>query len=108
MTLPENYENVTWYGNGPVESYQDRNTFSTVGVYENTVSDFFYPFLKTQDSGNLTGVKWISVNNKDKNNALLVAGKDLLEASTLHFTAQDLSNTRHPYELGAHKKETIL
>ena len=108
MTLPENYENVTWYGNGPVESYQDRNTFSTVGVYENTVSDFFYPFLKTQDSGNLTGVKWISVNNKDKNNALLVAGKNLLEASALHFTAQDLSNARHPYELGAPKKETIL
>lgn len=108
MTLPENYEDVTWYGNGPIESYQDRNTSSIVGVYENTVSNFFYPFLKTQDSGNLTGVKWISLKNSNTNNALLVTSKELLEASALHFTAQDLSNTRHPYELGSPRKETIL
>lgn len=108
MVLPENYENVTWYGDGPVESYQDRNTFATVGLYENTVSDFFYPFLKTQDTGNLTGVKWISVENDNSSNAVLVASKDLLEASALHFTADDLTNATHPYELGSPRKETIL
>lgn len=108
MVLPENYEDVTWYGNGPVESYQDRNTFATVGVYENKVSDFFYPFLKTQDSGNLTGIKWISVESENSENAVLVASKDLLEASALHFTPDDLTNARHPYELGSPREETIL
>ena len=108
MVLPEGYENVTWYGDGPVESYQDRNTFATVGLYNETVTNFFYPFLETQDTGNLTGVKWISLENENNNNGLLVAGKDQLEASALHFTAEDLNDANHPYELGGPRAETIL
>ena len=108
MVLPEGYENVTWYGNGPVESYQDRNTFATVDVYEESVSNFFYPFLQTQDTGNLTGVKWISVENENSNNALLVSGTNELEASALHFTAEELNDANHPYELDGPRAETIL
>lgn len=108
MTLPEGYENVTWYGNGPFESYQDRNTATIVGVNENTVTDFFYPFIKTQDTGNLTGVKWITVQNESKDKALLVAAKTEVEASALHFTPQQLTDADHPYKLGGPRAETFL
>ncbi|MGL5380451.1 glycoside hydrolase family 2 TIM barrel-domain containing protein [Clostridium sp.] len=108
MVLPEGYENVTWYGDGPVESYQDRNTFARVGIYENTASNFFYPFLSTQDTGNLTGVKWISVTNPNSQNGLLVSGTNPIEASALHFTAEELDDATHPYELGSPRKDTIL
>lgn len=108
MTLPEGYENVSWYGDGPVESYQDRNTFATVGIHESTVTDFFYPFISTQDTGNLTGVEWLSIENENKNNGLLVATKDKVEASALHFSADDLTDAKHPYELGGPRGETIL
>ncbi|WP_291650726.1 glycoside hydrolase family 2 TIM barrel-domain containing protein [Clostridium sp.] len=107
MTLPEGYENLTWYGNGPVETYQDRNTGAIVGINKTTVTDMFYPFIKTQDTGNLTGVKWITVQNENKNNALLVTTKNELEASALHFTPQELT-AGHPYELGAPNEETYL
>jgi len=108
MTLPEGYENVNWYGNGPIESYQDRNTFATVGIHESTVTDFFYPFISTQDTGNLTGVEWLSVENENKSNGLLIATQNAVEASALHFTPDDLTDAKHPYELGGPRKETIL
>ncbi|MDU4937208.1 MAG: glycoside hydrolase family 2 TIM barrel-domain containing protein [Clostridium sp.] len=108
MTLPEGYENVTWYGNGPVESYQDRNTNSKVMINKNTVTDLFYPFIKTQDTGNLTGVKWISVESEAKENAILVSAKNEVEASALHFSPKDLTEANHPYELGGPKEETYL
>ena len=43
-TLPAGFENVTWYGNGPVETFNDRKTNARQGVYENTVNSFFYPY----------------------------------------------------------------
>lgn len=105
MTLPEGYENVTWYGNGPVETFNDRKTNGRQGVWENTVSEFFFPYLKVDDSGNLTDVKWISVDNGE--NALLVSAKDTVEASALHFTPDDINAVDHVYGLTP-RKETIL
>lgn len=99
MELPEGYENVEWYGNGPVESMLDRKQFATVGRYETTVSEMFYPFLDTQDTGSVTDVKWFTVTNPDAENALAIAAQDTMECSAMHFTADDLTDARHPYEL---------
>lgn len=107
MTLPEGYENVTWYGNGPVETFNDRKTNARQGIYKNTVSEFFYPYLKVDDTGNLTGVKWISVKSDKNNTGLLIAAKDKVEASALHFTPDDLNAVTHVYGLTP-RKETIL
>lgn len=107
MTLPEGFENVTWYGNGPVETFNDRKTNGRQGIWNNTVSSFFYPFLSVDDSGNLTDVKWISVQNPSGNNALLISATDTVEASTLHFTPDDLNAVDHVYGLQP-RRETIL
>ena len=107
MTLPAGYENVTWYGNGPVETFNDRKTNARQGIYNSTVSDFFYPFLKVDDTGNLTDVKWMSVKSDTSNNALLIAAQDKVEASALHFTPDDLNAVTHIYGLTP-RDETIL
>jgi len=99
MELPEGYENVEWYGNGPVEAMWDREGFATVGRYSNTVSGMFYPYLDTQDTGTVTGVKWISVTNPSAKSAMAIAATDTVEASALHFTVDDLDQAQHPYEL---------
>lgn len=99
MELPEGYENVEWYGNGPVEAMWDREDFATVGRYSNTVSGMFYPYLNTQDTGTVTGVKWISVTNPSAKSAMAIAATDTVEASALHFTVDDLDQAQHPYEL---------
>ncbi|MCI9412485.1 MAG: DUF4981 domain-containing protein [Eubacterium sp.] len=107
MRLPGGYENITWYGDGPVESMSDRNNFAVVGRYQSTVSEMFYPYLDTQDTGTLPGTKWFTVTDPDHNEALVVAGREDVETSALHFTVQDLTNARHPYQLTP-ENDTIL
>ena len=107
MVLPEGYENVSWYGNGPVEAMWDRESFARVGEYSSTVNELFFPYLDTEDTGTLTGVKWFTVTNDQSNYAMAIAAQDTVEAQALHFTADDLTQARHPYEL-TYENETYL
>lgn len=106
LVLPEGYENVTWYGNGPVESLSDRKTFGRIGIYENTVDGMFYPYLKVDDTGTMTDTGWMAFSGEGKD-TLLIAAKTPLEMQALHFTADDLNSTDHPYGLTP-RKETIV
>ena len=107
MTLPEGAEEVTWYGNGPVETFNDRKTNGRMGVWSDSVSHMFYPYMKADDTGNLTDVKWIAVKNKNQENSLLITADGTVEASALHFTPSDLQKADHPYKLSP-RKETLL
>lgn len=107
MTLPAGFEDVSWYGNGPVETFNDRMTNGRLGVWNNTVSGFFYPYLKTDDCGNLTNVRWIAAKSSRTENSLLIAADSPLEASALHFLPDDIQDTNHPYELRP-RKQTFL
>ncbi len=107
MTLPAGFEQVTWYGNGPVETFNDRKTNGRLGVWQNTVSGMFFPYMKADDCGNLTEVRWIAVQSKQHQNGLLVAAESKTEASALHFLPEDLQNANHPYELKP-RKNTYL
>lgn len=106
MTMAPGYENVKWYGNGPVESFNDRSTFARQGIYENTVSGLFFPYLKVDDTGTMTEVNWMSISN-DQGKGLLVAAQTPVEASALHFTPNDLDGVTHPYQLEP-RDETIV
>ncbi len=107
MTLPDGFENVSWYGNGPVETFNDRKTCGRKGVWESTVSKMFFPYMKTDDSGNLTDVRWISVRNPKNGAEVLVEAKGSVEAQALHFTPGDINSTNHVYELTP-RNETLL
>ena len=108
MTLPAGYEDITWYGNGPSEGYIDRCTYAMTGVYTSTATDSFYPFLKTQTTGDYNGVKWMALTGENKPYGVLVAGKQDLEAGALHFTADELDAANHPYELKGPNEETYF
>ncbi|MCQ2417679.1 MAG: DUF4981 domain-containing protein [Oscillospiraceae bacterium] len=99
MTLPSGFENVYWYGNGPVETFNDRQTNGRLGVWENTVSEFFYPYMKADDCGNLTDLRWMSIQSTKHTASLLLAANTPIEGSALHFTPENLMGANHPYEL---------
>ncbi len=107
MTLPAGFEDVSWYGNGPLETYNDRKTGARQGIWHSTVSDFFFPFMKADDCGNLTDVKWLSVRAPFGSSGLLIAASEPVEASALHFTPEDLHGADHVYKLRP-RDETIL
>lgn len=107
MTLPKGAEQLNWYGNGPVETFNDRKTNGRQGVWSSTVSEQFFPYMKADDCGNLTDVKWISVADPNKSNAVLISANGTVEASAIHFTPEDLHGADHVYKLSP-REETIL
>lgn len=98
LTLPKEFENLSWYGRGPHENYWDRNTGADVGVYEGTVEDQFFPYVNPQQTGNKTDVRWATLTDDD-GTGLLISGLPLIEVNALHYTEEDLEQAKHPYEL---------
>lgn len=107
LTADGSMENITWYGNGDGESYSDRASFARVGMYSSSVTDMFYPFAVPQDCGNLTEVRWMSVSNKDASSMLLICGNSNITTSALHFSANQLQEATHVYELSDTSKTYI-
>ncbi|MCQ2468668.1 MAG: DUF4981 domain-containing protein [Ruminococcus sp.] len=107
LTLPAGSEQLSWYGNGFAETFNDRKTNGIHKVWSDTVSGQFYPYMKADDCGNHTDVRWISVKNPNNSTGLLVSANGEVEASALHFMPEDLMNANHPFELSP-RKETFL
>lgn len=107
LTVPGALEKMTFFGKGPEENYIDRANGVTVGVYQTTVTDNFFPYVKSQETGNRTGVRWISLTGEEGFGLLAAAGESPLEISALHYTPEELDRRVHPHELNA-CADTIL
>ncbi|TSB30417.1 glycoside hydrolase family 2 TIM barrel-domain containing protein [Streptomyces benahoarensis] len=102
LTVPAGLETFSWYGRGPQENYQDRCTAAFVGRHRTTVDAQFGPYVRPQQTGNVTGVRTASLTGRDGSGLRVSAepGDDAaLELSALHHTPGDLDGPRHPYEL---------
>ncbi|MDT0552695.1 glycoside hydrolase family 2 TIM barrel-domain containing protein [Urechidicola vernalis] len=67
LGILKEYNNVSYYGKGPFENYNDRNTAANVGVYNSLVANFFEPYIRPQENGNRTEVRNVSfVNNSNE------------------------------------------
>ena len=91
------YDNVTWYGMGPEETYVDRCHGAKLGIYRNKVSDNMAEYLVPQECGNKVGVRWASVTDR-KGRGMLFAG-DKMEFSALPYTPHEIENAAHSFEL---------
>lgn len=88
LILPKGYDHICYYGRGPVENYSDRKSSQFLGVYENAVSDEYYPFVRPQESGNHTDVRWFRVSNGRR--TLEFYSDAPMECSALHYLVSDL------------------
>jgi beta-galactosidase len=91
MNLPEKMEAMEWYGRGPHESYEDRKTSARVGIYNGSVSDQFHPYVRPQETGNKTDVRWLKLS-ANEGGGLLVYSDKPLSLSALHFLPEDLDD----------------
>ncbi|TLX74996.1 DUF4981 domain-containing protein [Labilibacter sediminis] len=96
LIMPGSFNETEWYGKGPYETYQDRERAAMVDVYKGAVIDQHTPYIFPQESGNKTNVRWIKVVNKN-GVGFLITGDQLLNASTHHFTIDDLDNNLKNY-----------
>jgi beta-galactosidase len=104
MAIPGEFSTMSWLGRGPHESYWDRKTGSAVGLYSGPVEEQFHPYVRPQETGNKTDVRWVALTNKD-GVGLLVVGMPLLYVSAWPFTMEDLEKASHINELP--RRDTI-
>ena len=91
LQMPKEFDAVKYYGRGPVENYIDRNSSEFIGFYENKVADEYYPYVRPQESGNHTDVRWFRVVNAE-GKGLEFYGNAPMEASALNFLTEDLDD----------------
>lgn len=88
LVMPREFDQMEWMGRGPQESYQDRNTAAFVDVWSGSVADQYQAYLRPQENGNKTDVRWVSITN-DAGEGLVFEGKQLLEVSAHHNSMED-------------------
>ncbi|MFJ8781102.1 glycoside hydrolase family 2 TIM barrel-domain containing protein [Streptomyces sp. NPDC102476] len=99
LFLPRGLDRLHYYGRGPEENHWDRNDGTDVGLYSGTVAEQWTPYIRPQENGNKTDVRWAALTGRD-GVGLLVSGEPLLEVNASHFTPEDLSvGVRHDYQL---------
>jgi len=99
FALPEQYSNVKWYGRGPHESYQDRKTGAEIAIYEKTVEQMVFPYIRSQDTGNRTDTRWFQITDAEGRGLRISMLDQPLSFSAWPYTITDLQKAAHDYEL---------
>lgn len=106
LHMPAGNEQVAYFGMGPNENYIDLCQSAYMGRFETTVSNMYEPYIKPQECGNRTKVRWASVTT-NTGVGLIIKGDTDFSLSALHYTAHDLEATPMAHQLKP-RKETIL
>ncbi|WP_144555352.1 glycoside hydrolase family 2 TIM barrel-domain containing protein [Bacillus sp. X1(2014)] len=97
--VPADYDQLEWYAMGPEENYSDRAMGARLGIIKNQVSDNLSGYVMPQESGNRTGVRRVRVTNKQGQGIKISAAAEPLECNFSPYTAFELENAQHHYEL---------
>ena len=91
LQMPKKFDEVKYYGRGPIENYCDRNSSEFIGVYNNKVADEYFNYVRPQESGNHTDIRWFRVIDKD-GKGLEFYSNAPMEASALNYLMSDLDD----------------
>lgn len=97
--VPADYDQLEWYAMGPEENYSDRAMGAKLGIFKNQVSDNLSGYLMPQESGNRTGVRRVSVTNRNGQGIRISSVTKPLDCNISPYTAFELENAQHVYEL---------
>lgn len=91
VQICEELEQVSYYGRGPIENYSDRNNSTWLGKYRQTVSDQFYSYIRPQENGTRTDIRWWKLMGKGGNGLKLIADAPC-SVSALHYSIEVLDD----------------
>ncbi|MCK4294319.1 MAG: DUF4981 domain-containing protein [Planctomycetes bacterium] len=104
MAMPAQFNTLTWFGRGPHETYWDRKTGAAVGVYSGYVDEHIHLYVRPQENGNKSDVRWMALSDRE-GAGLIAVGVPTIDVSAWPFTMQDLEEATHIHELP--KRDTI-
>ncbi len=91
MALAPQYDRLTYYGRGAIENYADRQVAATVGKYTTRVSDEYYPYIRPQETGNHTDLRYMTLHD-EVGQGITIVGEQPFSGSALHYTTADLDD----------------
>lgn len=111
LLLLKKYKNLTYFGRGPWENYNDRRASAFVDLYQSKVVNQYVPYIRPQENGYKTDTRWFALAD-DANNGLLfssaIKNKEGLSFSALHMLNEDFDTTASlDYKNGNPRKHTI-
>jgi beta-galactosidase len=100
LTIQNDYNQLTWFGRGPHETMLDRKTSGAIGIYSGKVDELIHNYIKPQENGNRTDVRWAALTNKE-DVGLFVSdiGGTHLNVSVWPYSLEDLESAKHTYDL---------
>lgn len=104
--MAEAMDSIYYYGRGPIENYSDRKHSQPIGIYRQSVAEQFYPYVRPQETGLKSDLRWWQIYSSSEKVGLLVTSTQPFAASALPYALEELSEgdskaQRHPDELRA-------
>ena len=106
FTMPEDAEDITYFGYGPYESYEDLHRASRVGIFKTTATENFEHYVRPQENSAHFGCKWAHITTAYGQGLYFSA--DTFSLSASHYTPEYLTVTAHDYELIPDKETTVI
>ncbi len=89
LPMPEEFSEIEYYGRGPVENYADRKNCADLGIYRQSVDEQFYPYIRPQETGTKSDIRWWKLFNA-AGRGLEITAAAPFSASALHYTIESL------------------
>ena len=105
LQLPKEFNQLTWYGEGPFENYSDRKEGTWVDVFNSNVADQYVPYIRPQENGHKTDTRWLTLRNEEGIGLMVTSTKNLIEFNALHNTIEDFDTDilgnehKHTYDI---------
>ncbi len=106
LEMPEEFNNIEYYGMGPDENLCDLYAQSIIGVYETTVDEMLEPYIRPQDSGNRTQVRYLKVTDCDGNGIKFAFDDEYFNFNARAYSQKLLQNAKHQEDL--HSENTVV
>ena len=90
LQMPSSFSKLEYYGRGPEENYIDRHSSAFIGKYEANVKDEYYPYVRPQESGNHTDIRYFSIFNPATGKGITFEGYAPMECSAIPYLVEDL------------------
>ena len=85
------YDIVEYYGYGPFENYADRHSAAMVGLYRQSVEDQFYPYIRPQETGTKSGLRWWTLVDRSSSGLKFYSDAPF-SASALNYSIESLDD----------------
>ena len=104
--MPKAFDNMKWYGRGPHENYWDRKTGAAVDVYAEKVTEPAHEYVRPQENGNKTDVRWMTLTD-NAGKGLKFTALPLLSVSAWPYAMEDIEAAKHPFEIAERDYITV-